>query len=136
VAAVEPVQLLALEVAKRALADAGFERRPFPRERTTVIFGAGGMHDLGCNYVFRTLLMHHLPRVDGLSPETRQHLIEALYRQLPPWTEDSFPGVLGNVVAGRVANRLDLRGSNFTVDAACASSLADGRSRCGAGRGH
>jgi acyl transferase domain-containing protein len=29
-----------------------------------------------------------------------------------------------NAIAGRVANRFDLGGSNFTVDAACASSLA------------
>ncbi|MGW0733265.1 SDR family oxidoreductase [Streptomyces sp. NPDC002851] len=41
VAALEPVQLLALEAARRALADAGFERRDFPRERTCVVFGAG-----------------------------------------------------------------------------------------------
>jgi acyl transferase domain-containing protein len=39
-------------------------------------------------------------------------------------TEDSFPGVLANVIAGRIANRLDLGGVNYTVDAACASSLA------------
>ncbi len=31
--------------------------------------------------------------------------------------------MLGNVVAGRIANRLDLRGTNCVVDAACASSL-------------
>ncbi len=29
-----------------------------------------------------------------------------------------------NVAAGRVANRFDLGGTNYTVDAACASSLA------------
>ena len=39
-------------------------------------------------------------------------------------TEDSFPGILANVIAGRIANRLDLGGVNYTVDAACASSLA------------
>ena len=42
----------------------------------------------------------------------------------PEWTEDSFPGILLNVAAGRVANRFDLGGVNYTVDAACASSLA------------
>ena len=35
-----------------------------------------------------------------------------------------FPGLLGNVVAGRIANRLDLGGTNCVVDAACASSLS------------
>jgi len=32
--------------------------------------------------------------------------------------------LLGNVVAGRICNRLDLRGTNCVVDAACASSLS------------
>src|SRR5205085_5077947 len=40
------------------------------------------------------------------------------------WQENSFPGLLGNVVAGRIANRLDLHGTNCVVDAACASSLS------------
>jgi acyl transferase domain-containing protein len=44
--------------------------------------------------------------------------------RLPEWTEDSFAGILTNVAAGRVANRFDLGGRNFTVDAACAASLA------------
>ncbi len=43
---------------------------------------------------------------------------------MPEWTEDSFPGILANVTAGRIANRFNLGGTNFTVDAACASSLA------------
>ena len=49
---------------------------------------------------------------------------EQLEEMLPEWTEDSFPGYLGNVTAGRVANRFDLGGVNFSIDAACASSLA------------
>ncbi|HEY4434169.1 MAG TPA: beta-ketoacyl synthase N-terminal-like domain-containing protein, partial [Candidatus Cybelea sp.] len=47
-----------------------------------------------------------------------------LDEELPELTEDSFPGGLSNVIAGRIANRLDLSGANYTVDAACASSLA------------
>ena len=40
-----------------------------------------------------------------------------------PWQEASFPGLLGNVVAGRIANVFDLGGTNCVVDAACASAL-------------
>jgi len=32
--------------------------------------------------------------------------------------------MLGNVIAGRIANRLDLQGTNCVVDAACASSFS------------
>ena len=41
-----------------------------------------------------------------------------------PWQESTFPGLLGNVVAGRIANRLDLGGTNCVTDAACASAFS------------
>ncbi|TNE86849.1 MAG: SDR family NAD(P)-dependent oxidoreductase [Deltaproteobacteria bacterium] len=112
-AAVEPVQLLALEAAARALADAGYGETPFDRERTSVIFGAEAGTDLASAYGFRALF-----------PQYLGDLPEELDAVLPTLTEDSFPGVLANVIAGRIANRLDLGGVNYTVDAACASSLA------------
>ena len=122
---IEPIQLLALESARLALEDAGFDHLPFDRENTAVVFGAGGMHDLGIDYIFRTMLQHYLPKVSSLSKQQQEKIISELHNnELPEWNEDSFPGVLGNVVAGRIANRLDLTGSNYTVDAACGSSLA------------
>ncbi|HEY6034627.1 MAG TPA: beta-ketoacyl synthase N-terminal-like domain-containing protein, partial [Kofleriaceae bacterium] len=111
--AIEPVQLLALEIAKRALADAGYVDRPFDRARTSVIFGAEAGTDLSSAYSFRALFPHYV----GALPD-------ALDATLPTLSEDSFPGVLSNVIAGRIANRLDLGGVNYTVDAACAASLA------------
>ncbi|WP_034994528.1 type I polyketide synthase [Beijerinckia mobilis] len=122
---IDPMQILALHVAGKALEDAGFDRLPKTRERTATIFAVSGMNDIGQDYIFRTLLAHYLPKVEGLSDEVREQIINSLYdHALPKWTEDSFPGLLDNVVAGRVANRLDLRGANFIVDAACAASLA------------
>ncbi|MGK5731682.1 SDR family oxidoreductase [Streptomyces sp. URMC 124] len=113
-ASVDPVQLLALEAARRALADAGYEQRDFPRARTAVIFGAEAGSDMSNATTLRTVLPSYL---GGPLPED-------LAGQLPALTEDSFPGMLANVISGRIANRLDLGGSNYTVDAACASSLA------------
>ncbi|MGK4579056.1 SDR family NAD(P)-dependent oxidoreductase [Kitasatospora sp. HPMI-4] len=114
---IEPVQLLALEAARRALTDAGYDAgaggRPFDRSRTGVVFGAEAGSDLSNAGVLTTVLPSYL----GTVPE-------ALADQLPRLTEDSFPGMLANVISGRIANRLDLGGANFTVDAACASSLA------------
>ena len=115
-AAIEPVQLLSLQVAAEAMADAGYamgSARELDRSRVSVIFGAEAGTDLAGAYGFRALAGQYL---DGLP--------EALDRTLPTLTEDSFPGLLTNVIAGRVANRLDLGGVNYTVDAACASSLA------------
>ncbi|MBK9032322.1 MAG: SDR family NAD(P)-dependent oxidoreductase [Myxococcales bacterium] len=117
--AIEPVQLLSLEVARRALDDAGYASavsttgRALDRERTAVIFGAEAGTDLSSAYGFRAMFPHYVGELPA-----------ALDRALPTLTEDSFPGVLANVIAGRIANRLDLGGANYTVDAACASSLA------------
>ncbi|MHB8418730.1 MAG: SDR family NAD(P)-dependent oxidoreductase [Myxococcales bacterium] len=110
---IDPAQLLALEVARRALADAGYQEREFDRERTSVIFGAETGTDLSAAYGFRALY----PQLLGPLPEK-------LDAHLPQLSEDSFAGVLSNVISGRIANRLDLGGVNYTVDAACASSLA------------
>ena len=112
-ASIEPVQLLALEAAHRALVDAGYERRDFDRSRAAVVFGAEAGGDLSSATALRALLPSYLAEIP-----------EELAAQLPPLTEDSFPGMLANVIAGRIANRLDLGGANYTVDAACASSLA------------
>ncbi|MBI2302160.1 MAG: acyltransferase domain-containing protein [Armatimonadetes bacterium] len=120
---IEPVHLLALEVTKRALRDAGYERRTYPRERTAVVFGAGGgSSDLSNAFGFRGQLAHFFSAKEGL-PDGRQ-LLAQIEDTLPQWCEDTFPGVLINVIAGRVANRFNFGGANFTVDAACASSLA------------
>ncbi|MER5566893.1 SDR family NAD(P)-dependent oxidoreductase [Streptomyces goshikiensis] len=113
-AGIEPVQLLALEISARALADAGYGKdRAFDRTRTSVVFGAEAGTELAGAYGLR-----------ALHPGYLGDLPRDLDEQLPRLTEDSFPGVLANVIAGRVANRLDLGGANCTVDAACASSLA------------
>ncbi|MCX4407090.1 SDR family NAD(P)-dependent oxidoreductase [Streptomyces sp. NBC_01764] len=110
--AIEPVQLLALEAARRALEDSGYGSRSFDRSRASVVFGAEAGSDLSNAMTLRSVLPAYL---GSLPP--------ALDEQLPHLTEDSFPGVLANVIAGRIANRLDLGGANYTVDAACASSL-------------
>jgi len=54
-AAIEPVQLLSLEVSKQALKDAGYASKWFDREKTSVIFGAEAGMDLGNQYTFRNL---------------------------------------------------------------------------------
>lgn len=112
-AAIEPTQLLTLLVAKRAMDNAGYGDKGVNRENISVIIGAEGGSDLANSYSFR-----------GYYKQVFGELHEDVKAALPHTTEDSFPGILANVIAGRITNRLDLGGRNFTVDAACASSLA------------
>ncbi|MBX7166293.1 MAG: SDR family NAD(P)-dependent oxidoreductase [Pirellulales bacterium] len=121
--AVEPLQLLLLEAVRHALRESGYEQRPFARERTAAICGiGGGGSPIATAYGFRTCM----PLIDGVPgmPIRGREIVERCEGMLPEWTEDSFPGFLMNVAVGRVANRFDLGGANYAVDAACASSLA------------
>ena len=53
-----------------------------------------------------------------------QSICDSIAAEFTPWQEETFPGLLSNVVSGRIANKFDLHGANHTTDAACASSLA------------
>ncbi len=116
-ASVDPMQLLILEVTRAALEDAGYSKKSFAKDRTSIVLANAGHGPITAFYSLRSMLDWTLSDMD---PAYRKELES----RLPEWTEDSFPGYLGNVVAGRVANRFDLGGINFCVDAACASSLA------------
>jgi polyketide-type polyunsaturated fatty acid synthase PfaA len=126
--ATDSTQLLGLHVARQALQDAGYgaEGREFDREKTSVILGVSGTLPLVIPLGAR--LGHPIWRKAledaGVDPETTEDVIERIGDGYVPWQENSFPGLLANVVAGRIANRLDLHGTNCIVDAACASSLS------------
>jgi polyketide-type polyunsaturated fatty acid synthase PfaA len=124
--ATDTSQLLGLMIAKQALADAGYgAERPFDRSRTSVILGVTGTQELVIPLGAR--LGHPIWRKAladaGVSKETAESVVERIADGYVSWQENSFPGLLGNVVAGRIANRLDLGGTNCVVDAACASSM-------------
>src|SRR4030095_14642838 len=63
-------------------------------------------------------------RESGLPEEEVQAACDRIAQHYKPWRENKFPGLLGNVVAGRIANRLDLGGTNCVTDAACASTFS------------
>ena len=125
-AAIDPAQLLGLTVADALLAD--LDRNlaaPLDRERVSVILGSSTLSRVGTMdaRIQRPLWFKAL-REQGIDQARAREICDRIAEQYVPWQEDSFPGLLSNVVAGRIANRLDLHGTNCTVDAACASSLA------------
>jgi acyl transferase domain-containing protein/NAD(P)-dependent dehydrogenase (short-subunit alcohol dehydrogenase family) len=116
------LQLLSLVVAKQTLADTG----EHDRSRTGVILGITGANSLTqpLSTRLQAPLLRRVARHCGLTDAQAEEIANNFVAALAPWEENSFPGMLGNVVAGRIANRFDLGGTNCTVDAACASSLA------------
>jgi 3-oxoacyl-(acyl-carrier-protein) synthase len=132
----EPDQLLALQVAARALADAGYADRPFARERASVILGRGGYLTPGVARLDQRVraaeqLVHSLRALLPDLDEDKLASIKAeMQAALGPFGADTAIGLVPNLAASRIANRLDLGGSAYTVDAACASSLVAVEQAC------
>src|SRR5215207_701854 len=117
------LQLLSLVVTRELERDLD---GPFDRSRTGVVLGITGANQLTQPLQARlqSPVLKQVVRSCGLSEADAELIDEKFRKAYIPWEENSFPGMLGNVVAGRIANRFDLGGMNCTVDAACASSLA------------
>ena len=133
-AAMDEGQQWAVTIAADALADYGYPSRPLDLERTGVVLGTAMGGELHYLTALRVMFPEFARALDGvgefreLPPALRATILsrwrEAVGRALPPVTEDTMPGELANIVSGRVANVLNLRGPNFITDAACASSFA------------
>ena len=125
---------LALDVAARALADAGFpEGEGLPREATGVLVGNTLTGEFSRANTMR-LRWPYVRRVveaalveDGWTWKQRHaflNRLEARYKlPFPPVDEETLAGGLSNTIAGRICNYFDLKGGGYTVDGACASSL-------------
>jgi acyl transferase domain-containing protein len=126
---IEPDQLIALEVAAAAVADAGGPERMPDADRVGVILGRGGiLSPAAARYAQRVrmssqvigILRELVPDLDeDRLEQVRARFDERLGRHQPEGTI----GLVPNLAASRVANRLNLRGPAYTIDAACASSL-------------
>jgi len=130
----DPAHWLALDVAARALADAGFpDGQGLPRETTGVVLGNTLTGEFSRANVLR-LRWPYVRRVveaalqrESFPAESRRAFLEGLEAQykspFPPVGEETLAGGLSNTIAGRICNQFDLKGGGYTVDGACASSL-------------
>jgi len=127
-------QQWAIAASSQALIDYGYPNRPLDPERVAVIFGNS---NAGERHYISTLRIHapeyleilqSMPNFQQLPLETQRSLLDGLLSgiraKVPDITEDTMPGELSNIIAGRVANVFNFSGPNFVTDAACASSLA------------
>ena len=126
--AIAGYQLLALVAADMALTDAGLnldQSTPEQRENVSTIIGHTGTGYIGFE-MMRKAEVPHLKRLLAcyqMPPALIDDIVADYFQFYPDWQEATFPGALSNIVSGRIANRFDLGGTNFTCDAACATSL-------------
>ena len=120
-------QLMSLVVARDVLADAGIsDEAAYDRDKIGITLGVGGGQKQIAPLTSRLQgpILDKVLKASGVSDSDRDVIIEKYKKAYIPWEENSFPGMLGNVIAGRIANRFDFGGTNCVVDAACAGSLA------------
>ncbi len=125
--AIDTSQLLGLVAVDQALQDAGYtSEKQFDRERVSVILGVTGTLELVVPLGAR--LGHPRWREAlkdaGIADAIAEDVMQRISDSYVPWQENSFPGLLGNVVAGRISKHFDFGGTNCVVDAACGSSLS------------
>ncbi len=141
----EPDQFLALRVAHDALLDGGYGAPGHDHTDTGIVLGHSTYLHRGQGNLIQhqVVLDQTVELLRSLLPEAEEaKLAEVrarLERGLPQFNADVAPGLVPNVMTGRIANRLDLKGPNYLIDAACSSSLlavgaAMDELRCGRSR--
>jgi malonyl CoA-acyl carrier protein transacylase len=127
-------QIMAISATREALLDYGYPERPFDPERTAVILGnamGGDQHLYTAGRIF--CAEYEQQFIDTatfatLSEKQQKELVEQFRKNItdkyPEITEDTMPGELSNIAAGRIAALFNFRGPNYVADAACASAMA------------
>ncbi len=128
-AAAEPDQLLTLKVAARALQDAGHPASSLADCTAGIVLGRGGYLSVGTTRMLQQvrsaeqLITSLRSLVPGLPATELERIKSAFQAAVPEIGPATAIGLVPNLAASRVANRLDLNGPAYTVDAACASGL-------------
>ncbi|GAP06224.1 polyketide synthase [Anaerolinea thermolimosa] len=130
----DQAQQWAIAATRQALLDYGYPQRAVNQSRTAVIIGnaLGGEKHYVTSLRIRApeflRALSSVPEFQTLPEALQKALLEGMREKIrkstPEITEDTMPGELSNVIAGRVANVFNFQGTNFVTDAACASSLA------------
>ncbi|MDR3632776.1 MAG: polyketide synthase, partial [Isosphaeraceae bacterium] len=125
----EPEQFLVLDAARAALIDAGLPNDVPERCRTEVVIGRGNYFNRGnlTRLQHGRIVAQTLGLLRSLHPDWSEAEFDAvradLKASLPPFEGATIAGQVTNATAGVVANRLNLHGASYVIDAASASSL-------------
>jgi len=124
---------VALEVALKALEDAGYTRETVPTERTGVLLGNSltgeqtRSNNMRLRWPFVQRVLYAAAEAKGFPSHAVAELAEVMekyYKSVfSPFTEDTLAGNLSNTIAGRICNFFNFHGGGYTVDGACSSSL-------------
>lgn len=122
----DPAQLLLLRATDDLLSQLPKEIVDQFRSHTGVFVASTGGGQMWVSHAMRIqrdLMRRNLSSDHQLQPVLEDVIEEALAR-FPKSGEDSFPGIMPNLLAGRIANIFDLHGLNEVIDADVRSFLS------------
>ena len=125
----DPEQMLTLLMADRALKDSGIDPQKTDLSNTEIIMGRGGYLSsfLRQGYQYIDVLPQVIHLLHQLLPDVSKSKLARIQKELRSCfahlNTDSAPLAIPNISTGRIANRFNMMGPNYTIDAACASAL-------------
>jgi acyl transferase domain-containing protein len=131
VSQISPTQFLGLDLAGRLLEGKGFNIT----EPKNIGVSIGAIHDDYYPDIFDPMItddyagaVRDTQASNSIHKGILKNAIDETKKEVtattPPITEHTLPGWMGNIVAGRMANKLNLQGPNMVVDSACSSGLS------------
>ncbi|MDY0374137.1 MAG: SDR family NAD(P)-dependent oxidoreductase [Desulfobacterium sp.] len=129
VRSLERGQLFGLDAADEAISSSNLTPLLVKGNRTGVILGTipGERQNKNILRVRKLLVAEIIQKSQGIerekAGEVADQLLAAIREAIPANNEDTTPGLLSNIIAGRIANHFGLNGANYVIDASCASSV-------------
>ncbi len=96
--------------------------------RTGVILGtiAGERQSKNIIRVRKQFIANAVVKAKGVDKSRAKavadELLSVIRSTIPENNEDTTPGLLSNIISGRIANHFGLNGANYVIDASCASA--------------
>ncbi len=116
-AQIDTLQLQAIVAVAHALRDFHLPLNSFDRTKVSVF--SCGCTGIEASYQFSKRVRHK--EFHRFASGEKAAVLEKHKAKFPAVTEDTGPGILNNVIAGRVCNVFDFMGKNFNLDADMAS---------------
>ncbi|MBU2630188.1 MAG: acyltransferase domain-containing protein, partial [Proteobacteria bacterium] len=129
VKSIERGQIFGLEAASEALESSGLLGQLSAANKVGVILGtiAGERQSKNIirvrKHVIGNAVKNCLDIDAGKGARLSEQLVEAIRNAIPENNEDTTPGLLSNIISGRIANYFGLNGANYVIDASCASAF-------------
>ncbi len=128
VKSIERAQIFGLEAADQALSGSGLLSVDGGPVRTGVILGtiAGERQSKNIIRVRKQFIANAVVKAKGVDKSRAKavadELLSVIRSTIPENNEDTTPGLLSNIISGRIANHFGLNGANYVIDASCASA--------------